>query len=285
MTAALRRFCHICQLPLWNELHNIFCESQKEGTNLMKSILIVGGLLAALMAGSGCTTKSYVRKQVEPIINHVNELDQLTAENTKQINGVDARLQRDLQSVNATAEQAGQKAAEAGTRAQQAQQTASTAETEAASLKEVANTLDTYHVVSQVAVRFAFDDCRLDSEAKQQLDEFSTQLSAAKNYVLVIEGRTDGAGSENYNNDLSERRADEVVRYMVAKHDLPPFKVHAIGLGEERPVAPNKSADGRRENRRVDVKLMSNATTSAQGSNTNQPTAENEVGRATVPKR
>jgi outer membrane protein OmpA-like peptidoglycan-associated protein len=251
----------------------------------MRSILIAGGLLAALMATSGCTTKSYVRKQVQPIISKVNELDQRTAENTRQINSMDARLQQDLQSVNSNAQQAGQKAADAGTRAQQAQQTASTAETRAAALNEVVGKLDTYHVVSQVAVQFAFDDSRLNSAAKQQLDGFSAQLSSAKNYVLVVEGRTDGAGSENYNNDLSERRADEVVRYMVTKHDLPPFKIHAIGLGKERPVAPNNSADGRKENRRVDVTLMSNEATSSQGNNKNQPTVEDEVGRAAAPKR
>src|SRR5438270_13953514 len=98
----------------------------------MRSIMIGGGLLAALMAASGCTTKNYVRKQVQPIISKVNELDQRTAENTRQINGMDARLQQDLQNVNSAAEQAGQKAADVSMRAQQTQQTASTAETKAA---------------------------------------------------------------------------------------------------------------------------------------------------------
>jgi outer membrane protein OmpA-like peptidoglycan-associated protein len=247
-------------------------------------------LLLVVPFGIGCATKGYVRNQVEPIINKVNELDQRTAENTRQIKATDASVQQGLATLNASTEQADRRATDADTKAQQAQQSASAANTSVTSLGETVAKLDTYHVVSQAAVQFGFADSRLNTRAKQTLDEFSGKLSSAKNYVVVIEGRTDATGSRNYNNDLSDRRAAQVVRYLVSKHDVPAFKVHAIGLGQERPVAPNTTASGRRENRRADIKLMSNrGEAQPQGSTSQQPGSDedddSEVARALSNKR
>lgn len=246
----------------------------------MNRFSLVWGLSMLMVVASGCATKSYVRKQVEPIINKVNELDQRTAENTNAIKHTDTRLQQDLQTLNTTIDGADKQAAESTTRAKQAQESASSAQTQAAALSEKVDGLDTYHVVSQVAVQFAVDQSQLDPKAKQQLDEFSTQLAKAKDYVVVVEGRTDAAGSNSYNDDLSDRRAAEVVRYLVSKHDLPQYKVHAIGLGKARPVAGNNTADGRKANRRADITLMSNNGAPAQGNNANDPTSDDEVGLA-----
>jgi outer membrane protein OmpA-like peptidoglycan-associated protein len=91
---------------------------------------------------------------------------------------------------------------------------------------------------------------------------------------VVVEGRTDGAGGDTYNIDLSERRADQVVRYLISKHDLQPFKVHAIGLGKDKPVASNDTIDGRRANRRVDINLMTNIVEPTQGNSAHQPVSE-----------
>lgn len=251
----------------------------------MNKVVIVCTLSSAIMLATACATKSYVRQQVQPVIKKVNELDERTAENTRQIKSTDARLQQGLESLNSHIESADKNAKDAGTRAQQAQETASSAQTKVGSLGETVDKLDSYHVVSEVAVQFAFGEAHLDSRAKQELDEFSNQLSTAKNYILVIEGRTDEAGGETYNNDLSERRADQVVRYLVAKHDVEPFKVHAIGLGKAKPVASNKTGDGRRANRRVDIKLMANMAEPTQGNSANQPSSDDEVGQADSPKR
>jgi OmpA-OmpF porin, OOP family len=247
----------------------------------MNRVLMPGMLLAVALFGIGCSTKRYVRNQVEPIINKVNELDQRTAENTKQINATDASVRQGLETLNTSTEQAGQKATDADAKAQQAQQSSSAANTKVAALGETVSKLDTYHVVTQVAVQFGVGDSRLNPGAKQALDEFSGQLSSTKNYVVIVEGRTDASGSENFNNDLSDRRAAEVVRYLVSRHDVPLFKVHAIGLGKERPVAPNNTATGRKENRRADIKLMSNlGGQQPQGSTANQPGSDDEIARA-----
>lgn len=246
----------------------------------MNKIAIICTLATTLMLALACTTKSYVRQQVQPIISKVNELDQRTAENTKQISSTDARLQQGVETLNSGIENADQNAKNAGTRAQEAQETASSAQTKTTSLREMVDKLDSYHVVSKVAVQFGFDEAHLNSEAKQKLDQFSSQLSLAKNYLVVVEGRTDGTGSETYNNDLSERRADQVVRYLVSKHDVQPFKVHAIGLGRAKPVASNNSVGGRRANRRVDVALVSNIPAPTQGNTAEQPDSDDEVGLA-----
>ena len=251
----------------------------------MSKVVIVCTLSFTLMLATGCTTKSYVRQQVQPIIKKVNELDERTAENTRQIKSTDARVQQGLESLNSDVERADKNAKDAGTRAQQAQEAASGAQTKVTSLAERVNKLDSYHVISQVAVQFGFGEAQLDSKAKQELDQFSSQLSTAKSYILVVEGRTDKAGGEAYNNDLSERRADQVVRYLVSKHDVEPFKVHAIGLGKARPVASNQSGNGRRANRRVDVKLMANMAELTQGTTANQPNSDDEVGQADPPER
>ena len=246
----------------------------------MNKVAIVCTLSTTFMLATGCTTKSYVRQQVQPLISKVNELDERTAENTKQISAADARSQQGLESLNSGIERADQSARDAGTRAQQAQEAASTAQTKTASLGEVVDKLDSYHVVARVAVQFAFGEAHLDSQAKQELDQFSTQLSTAKSYLLVVEGRTDEAGSDTYNDDLSERRADQVARYLVSKHHVQPFKVHAIGLGKAKPVASNDTLGGRRANRRVDVELVSNIAAPTEGDTANQPGSDDEVGFA-----
>lgn len=250
----------------------------------MKRLVIVGCVSTAMSLASGCATKSYVRQQVQPIIAKVNELDQRTADNTRQINSTDAHIQQELETLNAGIDATDNKINDANTRAQQAQETASSAQTKATSLSEMVGKLDTYHVVSQVTVQFRFGEAQLDSKAKQELDQFSSQFSAADNYIVVIEGRTDAVGGDAYNNDLSESRANQVVRYLVSNHDLRPFQVHAIGLGKARPVASNETTDGRRANRRVDVKLMSSTIAPAEGNTANQGDSDDEEGLARPPK-
>ena len=147
----------------------------------MNKVVIVCTLSSIFLLATSCTTKSYVRQQVQPVIKEVNELDERTAENTRKIRSTDARLQQGLESLNSNIESADKNAKDAGTRAQQAQETASTAQTKVGSLAEMVDKVDSYHVVSEVAVQFAFGESHLDSKAKQELDQFSNQLSTAKN--------------------------------------------------------------------------------------------------------
>jgi OOP family OmpA-OmpF porin len=206
----------------------------------------------------GCATKSHVRQQTTPIINKVNELDELTAKNTNDIRDVDARAQQGIQSAQQAAAQANEKALAAGQQANQAQQLASTAANRANTLTQTVLNLDNYRSVAQTSVHFGFDKWNLTAKAKQALDEFGPELQNARNYVVVVDGNADSTGPAAYNAILSKRRADAVIQYLVSKFNVPAYRIHVLGLGEEKPVEPNKTSEGRAKNRRVDVTLMTN---------------------------
>ncbi len=222
--------------------------------------------LAALAAVSlpfavGCTTKNYVRTEVTPTINKVNELDDLTAKNTHDIKDVDARAQQGIQQVNSKADAADQKALTAGQAADRANQNATQARNRVTSLAGTVENLDDYKPVNDTTVLFGFDKAELTRKDKQTLDDFAQQMQSQKHYIIQVEGYTDSTGPADYNYQLSQHRADAVIQYLAQKYDVPAFKIFLIGLGKDNPVAQNTSAAGRAKNRRVDVRLMTNSLT------------------------
>jgi len=149
------------------------------------------------------------------------------------------------------------------------------------SLESVVNGLDNYKEVTKVSVTFGFDKAMLTTDDKSQLDSFAGQLGSAKSYILEVTGGTDSAGSAEYNYELSQRRADAVVQYLAAKYDIAPHRFYLIGIGKDQYVADNKTAAGRKENRRVQVRLLSNMsgdnTTNGQPATTGQATPPSET--------
>jgi OmpA-OmpF porin, OOP family len=233
-------------------------------------------VLAALVAGSlltvGCATKNYVRSQTTPVINNVNELDDETAKNTRDIKDVDARAQQGIAQVNDKAAAADQKALAAGQSADQANQNATQASNRVTSLAGTVENLDNYKPVADTTVLFAFDKSQLTRKDKQTLDDFAGQLQNQKHYIVQVEGYTDSTGPADYNYQLSQHRADAVIQYLASKYSVPAYKIFLIGLGKDNPVAQNTSASGRAQNRRVDIRLMTNSLTeSAQTSSLSQP--------------
>lgn len=223
-------------------------------------------LAGVVVFNAGCSTKKYVRNQAAPLINKTNELDDITAKNSKDIKDVDARAQQGIQSVNEKTAAADQKAVAAGQSADQAQQIASAASTKVETLSNTVANLDNYRPVADTSVHFAFDKADLTKKAKQALDQLANDIPNTKGYLVEIEGGTDSVGSSDYNYRLSERRAQAVIQYLAQNFNVPAHKIYVIGLGKDKSVAPNNSAQGRARNRRVDVRLMTNV----QG---DQPTA------------
>ena len=218
-------------------------------------------LIAVLVAGTmtlatGCATKKYARNETAPTINKVNELDDLTAKNSRDIKGVDQRAQQGIAQVNEKASAADQKAATAAQAAQQAQQAASGAANGVNALTNTVANLDNYHAVTETTVNFAFNKADLTAKARAMLDSLASQTTNAQRWIIVVDGNADATGPADYNYQLSQRRAHAVVNYMAAKYGIQPYRFYFIGLGEDKPVAPNTSAKGRAENRRVDVRLM-----------------------------
>ena len=119
--------------------------------------------------------------------------------------------------------------------------------------------LDDYAPQTVLAVNFRTGSAVLSADSKAKLDELATKALNSKGYVLEVSGFTDTTGSVARNRALSQRRADNVIRYLVENHQIPLRRiVTPYGFGESNPVAENNSRTGRAENRRVEVKLLVN---------------------------
>ncbi|HVI11136.1 MAG TPA: OmpA family protein [Candidatus Binatia bacterium] len=236
------------------------------------SLAIVMAVCVA--ATVGCSSKNYVKQQTTPLINKTNELDDMTAKNSKDIKDVDARAQAGIQAVNAKTADVEQKAQAANQNATSAQQTADAANGRVTVLTNTVANLDNYHAVAETSVKFGFNRDNLTPKAKEALDQLAGQIAGTKGYLIALEGGTDSVGSADYNYDLSQRRANSVIQYLASKYNVPAHKIYVIGLGKDKPVESNKTANGRADNRRVDVRLMTNTV-----GDTNQPAAPATTGQ------
>jgi outer membrane protein OmpA-like peptidoglycan-associated protein len=103
------------------------------------------------------------------------------------------------------------------------------------------------------SVLFRTNETTLLPVAQQRLDQVAVALrTLAGDQTLVIEGHTDDVGSNEYNRRLSEDRANAVRTYLVSR-GVPPTQVIAVARGEDEPVAPNTTSEGRANNRRVEI--------------------------------
>jgi outer membrane protein OmpA-like peptidoglycan-associated protein len=162
---------------------------------------------------------------------------------------------------------AGQAASQAQTRADaahgradaaygRADQATQLAESTRSRLGEVVENIDNYKMVSTEAILFGLNKSTLTKDAKAQLDAAVQKIQGTKNYVLEIQGFTDKTGSANTNLALSQRRADAVVRYLTVQHNIPLRKINVLGIGEDDPNADNKTREGRKQARRVEIKVF-----------------------------
>jgi outer membrane protein OmpA-like peptidoglycan-associated protein len=215
-------------------------------------------LAASLAATVGCASKNYVKQQTTPLINKTNELDDLSAKNSKDIKDVDARAQAGIQAVNAKTADVEQKAQVAGQNAASAQQVADAANSRVGLLTNTVANLDNYHAVAETSVKFGFNRDNLTPKSQEALDQLAAGIASTKGYIIALEGGTDSVGPADYNYDLSQRRANSVIQYLATKYNVPAHKIYVIGLGKDKPVESNKTSNGRADNRRVDVRLMTN---------------------------
>jgi OOP family OmpA-OmpF porin len=221
-----------------------------------KTLIAAGAVALALT--TGCSTKNYVRSQTGPLIQQTNDLDAKTANDHRAITDTDQRAQQGIASAQSAAASADQHAQAAGQSADAANQSAQEAVNRVDTLSGVVANLDNFKPLSDVSVTFGFDKSVLTKDDKAQLDAVSGSLASARGYILEITGGTDSVGDAQYNYQLSQKRADAVVNYLETKYSIAPHKFYLIGIGKDNPVADNSSRAGRAQNRRVEVKLMSN---------------------------
>jgi outer membrane protein OmpA-like peptidoglycan-associated protein len=102
-------------------------------------------------------------------------------------------------------------------------------------------------------IQFDFDSARIRPESYQLLDQFGKALSGGlADADIFVMGHTDSVGETDYNQTLSEKRAQAVAAYLINRHHISPTRISATGAGEEMPIASNDTDSGRAKNRRVE---------------------------------
>lgn len=200
--------------------------------------------------------KKYVSKQLDPVRGRVNELDELTAKNSKTITDVDSRATEGIRGAMSKANEADSHAVDAGNRAGAAQQTADSAHTRITGVEQTVSKLDQYQPVTQAEIRFRPGQTILSKNAKDALDQLASTLKSQKGYVLEVQGFSPGAGVVAIEN--SREMAQMVVRYLVLNHDVPVYRIYTVGMGN----APSASDDGklhRARGGRVELNLLKNS--------------------------
>ncbi len=195
--------------------------------------------------------KKYVQRQLSPIRNRVNELDDLTAANAKQIKDVDARAQEGIRQADAKATLADQHATDAGNRAQQANQTALQANNRLNTVEHVVGNIDQYQPATQTEIRFRPGQTTLSPKAKEAIDDMTSNLKDQKGYIIEVQGYSP-AGVQS-----SQAMANSVVRYLVEKNQVPVYRIFVMGMGNAKVPAPDGEARPAHGNR-VEISLLKN---------------------------
>jgi outer membrane protein OmpA-like peptidoglycan-associated protein len=202
--------------------------------------------------------KKYVQRQTAPIRDRVNELDELTSQNTKLIKDVDSRAQQGIQLASNKANEADQHAVDAGNRANAAQQTATQATTRLTTVEQVVGNIDQYTPSSQTEIRFKPGQSVLSKAAKDALDEMATPLKSQRGYIVEVQGFSSGRGQTAIQN--SQKMAESVVRYLVLNHDIPVYRIYLVGMGNAptQAAATGDAKPKRTTGGRVEVSLLKN---------------------------
>jgi outer membrane protein OmpA-like peptidoglycan-associated protein len=191
------------------------------------------------IALAACATSSSVDQKIA----------QAQAEQSKKIDSIEGQvedLQNRTKNTEAGLAATNQKVAELSQEAQDALKRA-----------QEAGVLAKGKVVFQQAftddqVRFKTDSYNLTSDSQKALDDFAAKVKALNEpFWLEIQGHTDDTGGARYNDDLGQRRADAVRRYLSRQDAIPLNRMSTISYGDTLPVASNKTKKGRAENRRV----------------------------------
>jgi len=200
--------------------------------------------------------KKYVQRQTEPIRDRVNELDDLTAANGKNIKDTDARAQAGIKLASDKADAADQHAIDAGNKATVAQQTAQQATTRIQTVETVVNNIDQYKASNQTEIRFRPGQTVLSKPAKDALDEMATTVKGQRGYIIEVQGFSSGRGQTAIEN--SQKMAESVVRYMVLNHEIPVYRIYLVGMGNAPTPADDTTKTKHISGGRVEISLLKN---------------------------
>jgi outer membrane protein OmpA-like peptidoglycan-associated protein len=215
--------------------------------------------------------KQEAEKAAAEAARQKQEADQARAAALAQQQAAEAEAQRASQertAAQAAAEQAARDRAAAQADAEKARQATAQAEAEKAQLRSqllaqlnsILQTRDSARglIVNMSDVLFDTGSYTLKPGAREKLAKISGIVLAHPGLTLQIEGHTDSVGGDEFNQQLSERRADSV-RDFLAENGVPASAITARGFGKTQPVASNDTAEGRQRNRRVELVVNGDA--------------------------
>ncbi|MDR3749883.1 MAG: flagellar motor protein MotB [Terracidiphilus sp.] len=201
--------------------------------------------------------KVWVKRQTDPINDRLGELDQVNANNAKDIKDVDARAQAGIGRAQASADAANQTATAAGSQAQQAGATAQGAAGHVNQLNATVSGLDQYRQINMVEVTFRTATPVLSAAARTQLDGLAASLAGHQGYILELEAHSPAAGSTGIQN--SQHLAEAVKRYLVTEHQIPVYRLHSVALGNARDAAAGTEVIKPVRSSSVQIRLMENS--------------------------
>jgi outer membrane protein OmpA-like peptidoglycan-associated protein len=201
--------------------------------------------------------KKYVQRQTEPIRDRVNELDELTSANSKQIKDVDSRAQQGIKLASDKANEADQHAIEASNKATQAQQSAQQVNGRVQNVENVVSNIDQYKASNQTEIRFRPGQTVLSKNAKDALDQMATSVKGQRGYIIEVQGFSSGKGQTAIT--TSQKMAESVVRYLVLNHDIPVYRIYLVGMGNAPVPSSDETAKSKRiSGGRVEISLLKN---------------------------
>jgi len=227
---------------------------------MRKSLLVMALFGLAVGGSTACATKGFVKTQVGQVNTKVDSLSQSleetqerTRKNEGRINDVDQKAA----AAGTAAGEANNAANAAGQRAAAANDAAGAAAARAEAVDKASKRLVYEVVLSENQGNFKFGKTNLPDEAKAKLDEMVTQIKAdPKGAYFEIEGHTDNVGGKEINEKIGMERAEAVKKYLYEQHQIPLHRMNVISYGEEKPLAPNKTKDGRAQNRAVVIRVL-----------------------------
>ena len=210
----------------------------------MRKLLLTVGVVAFVTTGAGaCATKKFVRTRVGEVNDKVATLSKSVEENQERTRQNEQRIGEVDQRVTTVDTEAKAGIEKVNARAEE--------------IDRATKRLVYEVVLSEDEGNFKFAKVDLPDEAKSELDTLVQKLKADPQGAFIeIEGHTDNVGPTEYNQRLGMERAEAVKRYLYEQHQVPLHKMNVISYGEEKPIAPNNTKDGRAQNRRVVVKVL-----------------------------
>ena len=233
----------------------------------MQKLFVLLLVSATITVTSGCATKKYVRNtvktssdtltariegnegEIKEVRDNVDKVDQKVSGVDTKVSDLDSRTSEQFNTVRTDVQSADQKASKA-------QGSADRVAGNVTTLDQKFQNRNNFNVTDEKSVQFKFNSATLDQQYMDVLDEIANALMQKPDSIVVLEGRTDNSGAKDYNVKLGERRIEAVRRYLAVEKGVPVYRIHDISFGAERPVAENKTKEGREKNRAVTMTIL-----------------------------